>query len=357
MGGAAITHKDEFESIDVENLSLTCKQLSQSMNIPCTVPINMDWSRRDEMPCVPELGILQALLDIFKLVNQVCTREAWKPRWGRLVLLRQEYLPGIRFAEWNAELQVTKLNQQIVRALASEGIPAVGISPFCAGWSTRNRALEQYDVSTLRKTLDCGLIPVLHGDAVFDSAQGCTILSGDVVLRKLAQDLKPLHTVFLEHYEEEMAAYSSSSKGVTDMTSSDDSYRELQEEDEASVSKTGSSRASEEEDINVPGVFDRPPSDTNAILLEEIVVHTNGSWEITRPKILSLKTGVETVTAAHDTTGGMATKIAEAAIIAMSGVDVYIVQVGTRHALEAFNCTSRHSLSKEWVGTIVRAFS
>ena len=37
--------------------------------------------------------------------------------------------------------------------------------------------------------------------------------------------------------------------------------------------------------------------------------------------------GVETSAAAHDTTGGMATKIAEAAIIAKAGVDVYIVEV------------------------------
>ena len=36
---------------------------------------------------------------------------------------------------------------------------------------------------------------------------------------------------------------------------------------------------------------------------------------------------VETTVAAHDTTGGMATKISEAALIAKLGIDVYIVKV------------------------------
>ena len=36
---------------------------------------------------------------------------------------------------------------------------------------------------------------------------------------------------------------------------------------------------------------------------------------------------VQTTVAAHDTTGGMATKIAEAASIAAMGIDVYIVEV------------------------------
>lgn len=36
---------------------------------------------------------------------------------------------------------------------------------------------------------------------------------------------------------------------------------------------------------------------------------------------------VETTVAAHDTTGGMATKIAEAASIAAMGIDVYVVEV------------------------------
>lgn len=41
-----------------------------------------------------------------------------------------------------------------------------------------------------------------------------------------------------------------------------------------------------------------------------------------------LFTAVEISVAAHDTTGGMETKILEAAVIARLGIDVYITKVG-----------------------------
>lgn len=49
---------------------------------------------------------------------------------------------------------------------------------------------------------------------------------------------------------------------------------------------------------------------------------------------------VETTVAAHDTTGGMMTKITEAAMIARLGIDVYIVKVIvaiSSHILLTFN--------------------
>lgn len=305
MGGAAVTHKGELESIDVEKLSITCSQLRQSMILSSGAPINMDWSRSTGEIQVPEASDLQQRH--FDLKPFIIIHGAGS--FGHFQASRSSvHKGGLETTLGKAgfvatRISVTRLNHEIVRTLASEGVPAVGVSPFSAGWSTENRALKQSDVAMLKKILNAGLIPVLHGDAVFDSFQGCTILSGDVVLRKLAQELRPTHSVFL---------------------------------------------------TDVPGVFDRPPSEMDAVLLEEIEVQRDGSWKITRPQTLFLKTGVETVAAAHDTTGGMATKIAEAATIAMSGVDVYIVEVGTRHALEAFQCSSRNDLSKDWVGTVVR---
>ncbi|KAH7277503.1 hypothetical protein KP509_39G054500 [Ceratopteris richardii] len=307
-GGAAITRKHELECVDEEKLSITCRQLRQSMSLNCSLPVSMDWSRDIEAPNPPEPLDLQGKnvdTERFIIVHGAGS-------FGHFQASRSNvHKGGLETALGKAgfvatRISVTRLNHIIVRALASEGIPAVGVSPFCAGWSTRSRALEQHNVSMVKEILDSKLIPVLHGDAVFDSTQGCTILSGDVVLRKLAQDLKPLHAVFL---------------------------------------------------TDVPGVYDRPPSDKDAVLLEEIEVHRDGSWIITRPGSLSLKTGVETEAAAHDTTGGMATKISEAAIIAMSGVDVFIVEAGTPHALEAFRSSSRYELSNAWIGTIVRAVS
>ncbi|GJM93038.1 hypothetical protein PR202_ga09556 [Eleusine coracana subsp. coracana] len=78
---------------------------------------------------------------------------------------------------------------------------------------------------------------------------------------------------------------------------------------------------------DVYGVYDRPPTDPNAVLLREIEVDDNGSWSIVKPASLQgNKNGVEISVAAHDTTGGMETKILEAAMIARLGIDVYITK-------------------------------
>ena len=50
--------------------------------------------------------------------------------------------------------------------------------------------------------------------------------------------------------------------------------------------------------------------------------------------------GVEISVAAHDTTGGMETKISEAAAIARLGIDVFITKVKTRYVYISLSCPS-----------------
>lgn len=58
--------------------------------------------------------------------------------------------------------------------------------------------------------------------------------------------------------------------------------------------------------------------------------------------------------ASHDTTGGMVTKISEAAMIARLGIDVYIVKVGTEHSLRALDGSLRGEIPNDWRGTALR---
>nr|CAB3478392.1 unnamed protein product [Digitaria exilis] len=201
-------------------------------------------------------------------------------------------------------MTVTSLNQEIVRALAREGIPSVGMSPFACGWSTKQRKLASSNASQIIQSLHAGFVPVLHGDAVLDELLDCTILSGDVIIRHLAQLLSPKYVVFL---------------------------------------------------TDVHGVYDRPPTDPNAVLLREIEVNDNGSWSIVKPGLLQGNNkGVEISVAAHDTTGGMETKILEAAVIARLGIDVYITKAGTEHSLRALKGDVSTD-SEDWLGTIIRS--
>ncbi|XP_062206973.1 isopentenyl phosphate kinase-like [Phragmites australis] len=176
-------------------------------------------------------------------------------------------------------ISVTSLNQEIVRGLAGEGIPSVAMSSFACGWSTKQRNLASTNASQIIQSLHASFVPVLLGDAVLDELPDCTILSGDVIVLHLAQLLSPKYVVFL---------------------------------------------------TDVHGVYDSPPTDPNAVLLREIEVDDDGNWSIVKPALLQANNkGVEISVAAHDTTGGMETKILEATMIARLGIDVYITKVGT----------------------------
>ncbi|XP_024530450.1 uncharacterized protein LOC9645519 [Selaginella moellendorffii] len=292
LGGAAITFKDKLEALNRESLSRTSLQLHEAMG--GGVSFNMDWSKNLEVPDPIDMELHQK--HAFVVVHGAGSFGHFQASISGVNKggLDNSLLVNAGFVA--TRLSVTKLNHKVIRALASQGIPAVGMPPFAAGWSTHKRILDCDNVSGVREVVDAGFVPVLHGDAVRDSHQGCCILSGDVIVRRLAEELQPSYVVFL---------------------------------------------------TNVPGVFDRPPSEENAVLLQEIVVYEDGTWSIARPR---LEAPVKTEMASHDTTGGMATKIAEAASISRLGMDVYIVEAGTEHALQAL----KGNIEQNWIGTIVR---
>lgn len=60
---------------------------------------------------------------------------------------------------------------------------------------------------------------------------------------------------------------------------------------------------------------------------------------------------LETSTAAHDTTGGVQTKIREAAAVARLGAEVRIARAGSAAAAAACDPAP---LPPDWLGTVVR---
>jgi len=81
---------------------------------------------------------------------------------------------------------VCTLNAILVSALVESGREAVGIHPLGSAISREGRliSLETRSVSALMKT---GIVPVLHGDVVMDEAQRVSIVSGDQIVRFLAE--------------------------------------------------------------------------------------------------------------------------------------------------------------------------
>ena len=83
---------------------------------------------------------------------------------------------------------VCTLNAILVSALVESGREAVGIHPLGSAVSREGRlvAFETRPVSALMKT---GIVPVLHGDVVMDEVQGVSIVSGDQIVRFLAESI------------------------------------------------------------------------------------------------------------------------------------------------------------------------
>ncbi|KAM3754632.1 hypothetical protein ACB098_03G180600 [Castanea mollissima] len=310
----AITCKNELEKINEENLVIVSSQLRQAMMpgwSPSMKVLGMDWSKRhgeSEVSCNKDDFVDNANVGSSRFV---VVHGAGS--FGHFQASKSGVHKGgldqslVKAGFVATRISVTTLNLEVVRALAREGIPSIGMSPFSCGWSTYEKNIASADLAAVAKAIDSGFIPVLHGDAVLDELQGCTILSGDVIIRHLAAHLKPEYVVFL---------------------------------------------------TDVLGVYDRPPIEPNAVLLREIAVGKDGKWSVVKPVLQNMdKQGVKTTAAAHDTTGGMETKIAEAAMIARLGIDVYIVKAATSHALRALSGELRGNIPDDWSGTVIRFVS
>lgn len=308
LGGAAITCKNDLEKINEENVEIVSSQLREAMitGSSSRKVLGMDWSKRpgkSEISCdaddFEDQNLDSSSFVVVHGAGSFGHFQASKSGVHKGGLNK----PLVKAGFVATRISVTTLNLEIVRALAREGIPSIGMSPFSCGWTTSERNMASADLSMVAQAINSEFVPVLHGDAVLDDLQGCTILSGDVIIRHLAAYLKPEYVVFL---------------------------------------------------TDVLGVYDRPPSEPNAVLLREIAVSEDGSWSVVKPTLEDTKKQVETTVAAHDTTGGMATKISEAALIAKLGIDVYIVKAATTHSSRALSGEVKGTLPEDWLGTVIR---
>ena len=171
LGGAAITQKTQYETLQQQTLEAVAQQLKAVY----------DQHGPEGLIVVHgagSFGHFQAKQ--YDLVRG--GRDPGSRREG-FVLTRQS---------------VTKLQHNVISALIAAGIPACGLSPY-GTWSTCNRELNPCSehLKQITPALAAGMVPVLHGDAVDDVQLGCTILSGDTIVRRLAEILHPQHVVFL----------------------------------------------------------------------------------------------------------------------------------------------------------------
>jgi isopentenyl phosphate kinase len=80
---------------------------------------------------------------------------------------------------------MTELNSLVMKALINHNIAAVEVQPSSCVVTKTGRIVNM-ELTPLKKMLKMGFVPVLYGDAVFDSENGFAILSGDQLVASLA---------------------------------------------------------------------------------------------------------------------------------------------------------------------------
>lgn len=90
---------------------------------------------------------------------------------------------------------MTDLNVILLEHLFERGIPAITVAPNSFILTDGGKIIQE-DFSLLKRYVKMGFMPILHGDTVLDRTNGFTILSGDKLAVKLAEDLSANRIVF-----------------------------------------------------------------------------------------------------------------------------------------------------------------
>ena len=86
--------------------------------------------------------------------------------------------------------QATILNRYVIDALREVGVPGMTFSPLTSVWSDNGHVLE-WDLSKIEVALKNNILPVVHGDVIFDRYKGGTILSTEELFEHLAREMHP----------------------------------------------------------------------------------------------------------------------------------------------------------------------
>lgn len=151
LGGSAITFKNEFETINKEKLETVSQQLRQAMMVStnsCGKVLGMDWSidleLRELLLSVDDFFYLPALdFTHFIVVHgggSFAHFQASKSGVHKGGLNQ----PLVKAGFVATRISVMSLNQDIVRSLAREGAPSVGMAPFACGWVTCEKNVRRH---------------------------------------------------------------------------------------------------------------------------------------------------------------------------------------------------------------------
>ena len=109
-----------------------------------------------------------------------------KQHGTRLGVKTPEQWIGFVEVWWDAAI----LNRLVIEAFNRVGLPVLALPPSAAIIASKGQ-VERWDLGPLEAALSAGLLPVIHGDVIFDSSRGGTILSTEDLFSHLARHLHP----------------------------------------------------------------------------------------------------------------------------------------------------------------------
>ena len=113
--------------------------------------------------------------------------------------------------------QAASLNLNFMSALQSAGLSALKFSPS-GSVIAQNGQVNSWNLDTIRSALKAGIIPVVHGDVVFDTHLGGTILSTEDIFLHLARALNPQRILLAGTEEGVWADYPTNKKLIPTIT-------------------------------------------------------------------------------------------------------------------------------------------
>lgn len=120
--------------------------------------------------------------------------------YGHQIVARTGIDKGIKTPEQLLAFAETQrlqneLNCIVTGALIKAGIPAIPCQASAHALMEKGR-LVHIDLVAVKRLLELGLVPVLYGVPAYDTAQGCSILSGDQIATHIAKSLGASRLIF-----------------------------------------------------------------------------------------------------------------------------------------------------------------
>ncbi|MCL4325457.1 MAG: isopentenyl phosphate kinase [Candidatus Thermoplasmatota archaeon] len=91
---------------------------------------------------------------------------------------------------------MVELNLFIGNMMVKHGLNPFAIAPH-SFIVQKEGSVKAINIAMIKKVLDKGLIPVIYGDVVIDTKWGYSIISGDDIIYRLSEKIKPEKVIFV----------------------------------------------------------------------------------------------------------------------------------------------------------------